>query len=320
MTEQPASDPTFRRHVMGCAALAGLYRAATDAQAEAALAAAWDGGVRAFDTAPHYGVGLSEQRLGAFITTKPRDQYVISTKVGRLLVEDPEAVDGTALFYGTPKRSRIQDYSAAGVRRSHADSLSRLGLDRIDLLLVHDPEDHMSAALGEAVPELARMRDAGTIGGFGVGTNFVDVALEFVQRAPIDHVMIAGRYSLLDRRAERTLLDECAGRDIAVLVAGVFNSGLLADPVRRSTFNYGPAPTALRRAALAMEAACERHGVTLRAAALQFPLRHPAVTAVVSGPGTAATVTDVLAQQAVSIPDELWAELDALVPDQADLV
>lgn len=319
MTEQPGSEPTFRDHVMGCAALAGLYRAATDAQAEAALAAAWDGGVRAFDTAPHYGVGLSEQRLGTFITTKPREQYVISTKVGRLLVEDPEAVDGTDLFYGTPKRSRIQDYSADGVHRSHTDSPLRLGVDRIDLLLVHDPEEHMSAALGEAAPELARMRDAGTISGFGVGTNFVDVALEFVHRAPIDHVMIAGRYSLLDRRAERTLLDACAGRGVAVLVAGVFNSGLLADPVRRTTFNYGPAPTPVLRAALAMQEACERHGVTLRAAALQFPLRHPAVTAVVSGPGTACTVTDVLAQQAVSIPDELWAELDALVPDQAAL-
>jgi D-threo-aldose 1-dehydrogenase len=307
----------FAPLVMGCAAIAGLYHSVPDAEAADALGASWDGGVRAFDTAPHYGVGLSEERLGAFLSSKTREQYALSTKVGRILVDDPTASDGAALFYGTPKRSRIADYSAAGIRRSHADSLARLGLDRVDLLLVHDPEDHMNAALGEAAPELDRMRADGQIRGYGVGTNFADIALEFVTHTSLDHVMIAGRYSLLDRRAERDLLPMCADRGVAVLVAGVFNSGILADPLRRTTFNYQTAPAALVDAARDMQRACERYGVTLRAAALQFPLRHPAVTAVVSGAGTAATVEDVLVQQTVPIPDELWQELDAAVPDPA---
>ena len=309
----------FAGHVMGCAALAGLYREVPADAATAALTAAWDGGVRAFDTAPHYGAGLSEERLGGFIRARPREQYAISTKVGRLLLDDPDAVDGTDGFFGTPRRTRIRDYSAAGMRRSHAESLTRLGIDRVDQLLIHDPEDHMPMALAEAAPELAVMREEGTIRRFGVGTNFVDVGLEFVQHSTIDCLMIAGRYSLLDRRAESTLLPACADRGIEVMVAGVFNSGLLADPLRRITFNYETAPDALIGSARAMQAACERHGVSLRAAALQFPLRHRAVTAIVSGAGSADTVVDVLAQRQVPIPDDLWDELDALVPDQSAL-
>ncbi len=311
--------PSVQRHVMGCAALAGLYHNVSADQANSALAAAWDGGIRVFDTAPHYGAGQSEERLGRFLATKARNQYALSTKVGRLLIDDAEAVDGTDQFYGAAKRSRISDYSAAGVQRSLVESLARLGLDHVDLLLIHDPEDHMPAALGEAAPQLARLRADGVIGGFGVGTNFVEVALEFVQRTPIDHVMIAGKYSLLDRRAEQTLLPACAARGVNVLVAGVFNSGLLADPSRRPKFNYQPAPASLVRAAQSMQASCERHGVTLRAAALQFPLRDPRITAVVSGAGKATTVNDVLTQQNVPIPDELWPELDALIPDQTTL-
>lgn len=306
-------------HVMGGAALGGLYRPASTERVTVALETAWKGGVRAFDTAPHYGVGLSEERLGGFLVDKPRNEFVLSTKVGRLLVEDPTAVDGTDGFFGTPKRSRIRDYSAKGVRQSHAESLQRLDLDRIDVLLIHDPEDHMPAAVDEAAPELARMREEKTIRGFGVGTNYVDVAMQFVQRTSIDCVMIAGRYSLLDRRAERELLTACAEKGISVLVAGVFNSGLLADPWRRTTFDYTHAPAKLVESARHMADACQRHDVTLRAAALQFPLRHPAVSAVVSGAGSAETVTDVLTQQSLPIPDELWAELDTLTPDQADL-
>lgn len=313
MTEAP--DTPFRGLVLGGASYGGLYRPITEADAQAALAAAWDGGIRAFDTAPHYGAGLSEERLGRFLVGKPREQYVISTKAGRLLYDDPDAVDGTDCFFGSPKRSRRRDYSASGMRRSLEESLGRLGLDRVNLLLIHDPDDHMDQAVAEAAPELARMREEGLVDGIGVGVNHADLALRLLRETAIDHVMIAGRYTLLDRRGQQ-LLDECAARGVAVLVAGVFNSGLLADPRPRATFDYAEAPAILVERAVAMQRVCVEAGVSLRAAALQFPLRHPAVAAVVSGAGTVTSVTDTLAQAAASIPSELWDRLEPLaVPD-----
>lgn len=302
--------------VFGCAALGGLYRPVTREDAHAALRAAWDLGVRSFDTAPHYGVGQSEEYLGEFLRDRPRDSFTVSTKVGRLLVADTAVVDGTDGFFGTPARSRVLDYSTDGVRRSVEESLGRLGLDRVDVVFVHDPEDHMAQALGEAAPALAEMRDAGRITGFGVGTNDTEVAERFVRETRSDTVMIAGRYSVLDRRAERTLLAACAERGVRVLVAGVLNSGLLADPRPGAPFNYAPAPDWLVDTARRMAAACEARGVTLRAAALQFPTRHPAVDAVVTGAGRVASVRDTHEQLHVPIPDDLWAELDGLVPDQ----
>jgi D-threo-aldose 1-dehydrogenase len=211
------------RTVFGCAALGGLYRPVSREDAHAALQAAWDLGVRSFDTAPHYGVGQSEEYLGEFLRDKPRDSFTLSTKVGRLLVDDPSAVDGTDAFFGTPARSRVRDYSADGVRRSVEESLGRLGLDRVDVVLVHDPEDHMDEALAHAAPTLAAMRDGGLVTGFGVGTNHTGVAERFVRETAADTVMIAGRYSVLDRRAERTLLPACEKRGVRVLVAGVLN-------------------------------------------------------------------------------------------------
>jgi D-threo-aldose 1-dehydrogenase len=288
----------------------------SEAAAHEALQAAWDLGFRDFDTAPHYGVGQSEEYLGSFLADRPRESFTVSTKVGRLLVDDPDVVDGTDEFYGTPKRSRVRDYSAEGVRRSLQQSLGRLGLDRVDVLYVHDPEDHLGQALSEAAPELARLRAEGVITGYGVGTNFADVALAFLHETDADRLMIAGRYSLLDRRAERTLLPACADKDVRLVVAGVLNSGLLADPRPGAPFNYVPAPDWLVAAARRMQAVCESHGVPLRAAALQFPTRHPAVAAVVSGAGTAEQIRDVRAQLDVEIPEELWAELDTLRPDQ----
>ena len=304
------------RCVIGCAALGGLYAPVTEAQAHQTLQTAWDLGFRDFDTAPHYGVGQSEEYLGSFLAGRPRDSFTVSTKVGRLLVDDPDAVDGTDEFYGTPKRSRVRDYSAEGVRRSLEQSLARLGLDRVDVLYVHDPEDHLEQAVSEAAPALARLRAEGVITGYGVGTNYVDVALAFLRETDADRFMIAGRYSLLDRRAERTLLPACADKGVRLVVAGVLNSGLLADPRPGAPFNYVPAPDWLVAAARRMQAVCETRGVPLRAAALQFPTRHPAVAAVVSGAGTAEQVRDVHTQFTAEVPEELWAELDTLVPDQ----
>lgn len=313
MTDRAAAFTTrFGPTVFGGAAIGGLYRAVDEAQAQAALAAAWHHGWRAFDTAPHYGVGLSEERVGRFLAGRPRAEFVLSTKVGRLLVDDPAALDGTDSFYGTPRRRRTPDYSFDGALRSFEQSLARLGLDRVDLLLIHDPDDHVQQALNGAYPALERLRAEGTVGAIGVGVNDAQLAETFVRQTDIDVVMIAGRYSLLDRQAGDSLLPTCADRGVHVVAAGVFNSGLLADPQRQATFDYHAAPRELLDRALAMQAACRRHRVTLRAAALQFPLRHPGVGAVVTGPASADLVTDAAEQLAVAVPEELWAELDRL--------
>ncbi|MFG1798156.1 aldo/keto reductase [Nocardia sp. NPDC049149] len=300
--------------VLGGAGYAGLFRPVRAEDAQAALAAAWDAGIRAFDTAPHYGAGGSEERLGAFLRECPRAAYRLSTKVGRLLYDDPQAPDGAADFYGMPKRSRRRDYSADGVRRSLTDSLERLGLDRVDLLLIHDPDDYQEEALAGAMPELQRMRDLGVVAEIGIGVNDVAVALRFVREADIDQVMIAGRYTLLDRRAEAELLPECARRGIRVQVAGVLNSGILADPVRRATFDYRQADGEVVERALAMDRLCATYDVPLRAAALQFPRRNAAVTATVIGAGTSAELSDTIAMLNTFVPEELWDELDKAAP------
>lgn len=307
------------RIVQGCAALAGLYAPVSEETAHDALATAWDGGVRSFDTAPHYGAGLSEERVGRFLATKPRDEFQLSTKVGRLLIDDESVPDGQDLFFDVPRRRRVFDFSADGIKRSLEASLTRLGLDRIDYVLLHDPEDHLDTAVREAVPVLREWREQKVIGGFGVGTNFAQVATTLVSEVDLDRVLIAGRYSLLDRRAESGLLELCADRGVEVQVAGVLNSGLLADPVAAATFNYEPAPAELILAAKRMQDVCRERGVELRAAALQFPLRHRAVGSVLIGAGRADLVDDCLTQLREPIDDQLWADLDRLVPDQDQL-
>jgi len=313
---EPAGDraPTFGPVVQGGAGFGGLYEPIDDDTVRMALQTAWDAGVRAFDTAPHYGVGLSEERLGRFLADQPRDEFVLSTKVGRLLLDDPDAPDAGEGFVATPRRRRVRDYSADGVRRSLEESLQRLGLDRVDLALLHDPEDFLDQAVAEGAPALGALRDEGVIGGFGVGTNFAEVALRLVTETDLDHVMIAGRYTLLDRTGAEELLPACAERGVTILAAGVLNSGLLVDPdAENPFFDYEPAPPHLVAKARHLQETCARYGVDLRAAALQFPLRHPAVGAVVVGARTAPAVADTMEQLAVHIPPTLWAELDGMV-------
>lgn len=295
--------------VLGGAGYAGLFRTVRDASARAALNAAWQSGIRAFDTAPHYGAGLGEERLHPFLRGRDRADYWVCTKVGRLLYDDPSAADGAEGFYGTPKRSRRRDYSAAGVRRSLTESLTRLGLDRVDMLLVHDPEEFMAQAMRSAVPELVRLREEGLTGGIGVGVNNVDTALRFARETPIDCVLIAGRYTLLDRRADAELLPECARRGIRVLAGGVLNSGILADPLRQATFDYHTADSRVTARAQEMARVCAKYDVPLRAAALQFPRRHPAVSGIVLGAGSAAEVSDSITMLNTKVPEELWQEL-----------
>ena len=302
----------------GGASAGNLYRATSDAEAAAAVQAAWAGGIRYFDTAPHYGLGLSESRLGAALRSRPRSGYVLSTKVGRLLEDNPapSGSDMAAGGFAVPDRLRRRyDYSAAGVRRSLEDSLTRLGLDRVDIVYVHDPDDYLDEAISGAIPELVRMREEGIISAAGVGMNQWQAPLRMVRETDLDVVMLAGRWTLLDRSGA-PLLDECAARGVSVVAAAPFNSGLLAQPwpPDDAHFNYGPACLALLDRARELARICTQHDVDLPTVAVQFPLRHPAVVSVVSGMRTAAQAHTTLARRTAPVPDDLWPAFDTL-PD-----
>lgn len=304
----------------GAATLGGLYQAMSDEEAQAVLQAAWDAGIRYYDTAPHYGVGLSEERLGRFLADKPRASYVLSTKVGRLLVDHQgpaSEVEGVEGFHGTPGRDRVRDYSADGVRRSLDESLARLGVDRVDIVFVHDPDEHVDQAVAEAFPALAALRDQGVVGAVGVGMNQVAVPLRFVRETDVDCLIAAGRYTLLDAEAGRELLPLCLERGVDVVGAGVFNSGLLAVPDDRATFDYGAAPGDLVRRARRIAEVCAGYGVALPVAALAFVRAHPAVRTVLAGMRTPDEVRQNAGAVATDVPPALWRDLDAegLLPE-----
>jgi D-threo-aldose 1-dehydrogenase len=299
------------RLVFGGAPIGGLFAPVSDADARAALAAAWDSGVRAFDTAPHYGVGLSESRLGAFLRGVPRDDYVLSTKVGRLLVPTDADVQGDEAFFGTPPLTRVRDYSRDGALASLEASLARLGTDRIDVALIHDPDDHGPQALDGAYRALADLRAQGVIGAVGVGMNQAEMLEWFVERADLDCVLVAGRYSLLDSAAAATLFPACQRRGVAVLAGGVFNSGVLVLPGPGATYDYAPAPAGVLARAAQIAAVCAGHGVPLGAAALHHVLRHPAVTAAVVGARTAAEMTQDAGFLRAEVPNKVYEDLAA---------
>jgi D-threo-aldose 1-dehydrogenase len=301
---------------LGTGPLGGLFAAVSDAQATAALAAAWEAGIRYFDTAPHYGAGVAEARLGAFLGSgsPPRAEAVVSTKVGRLLRPDPASDPASGVpqdgFHGVPPMIRVRDYSADGVRRSLAESLERSALDAFDIVFIHDPDDHWEEAIGHAYPALAALREEGAVRAIGVGMNQSAMLTRFVAETDLDCVLVAGRYSLLDRTAATDLLPLCAERGVSVLVGGVFNSGVLADPRPGAAFDYTPAGPELLERAREMAHRCAAHGVPLAAAALQFPLRHPAVTGVLVGARSAREVTENAAHAATVIPEALWEQLE----------
>ncbi|MGA8460077.1 MAG: aldo/keto reductase, partial [Streptosporangiaceae bacterium] len=236
-----SSGVQVTRLVFGGAPIGGLFAPVDDDAAQATLEAAWDAGIRAFDTAPHYGVGLSERRIGRFLAGRPRGDYVLSTKVGRLLESADGDVDGAEGYFGTPRLARVRDYSRDGVLASLEASLGRLGVDRIDIALIHDPDDHGPEALDGAYPALAELRAEGVIGAVGAGMNQVEMLEWFLPRADLDCVLVAGRYTLLDTRAAASLFPECQRRGVGVLAAGVFNSGVLVDPAPGATYDYLPA-------------------------------------------------------------------------------
>jgi D-threo-aldose 1-dehydrogenase len=262
----------FSRIGLGTAALGNLYRQIDDEQAAATVDAAWQAGIRVFDTAPHYWLGLSERRLGAELQDRPRDQYLLSTKVGRLLKSDPDssAHRDEQGFAVTSRLRRTWDFSWDGVRRSLDESRARLGVDRIDVVLIHDPEESgdVVAAVTQAYPALSEMRSRGEIGAIGVGSKQCEVLLEFVENADLDVVMVAGRYTLLEQPAIDALLPACLSAGVAVLNAGVFNSGLLATDEPAGHYEYAPAQPCVVARARRIAAVCHRHGVSLPRAAL----------------------------------------------------
>ncbi|PJI89366.1 aldo/keto reductase [Sphingomonas koreensis] len=309
----------------GAASIGNLYRAVPEAQARDVVARAWDAGVRTFDTAPHYGFGLSEKRLGAALAElDPAQSAIVSTKIGRRLDPRPDA-DLSAMrqaFVSPEPYESVFDYSYDAVMRSYEGSLKRLRRDRIDILYAHDIGVFAHGAahprrfaefMGGGYRAMLKLRDSGAVGAIGIGVNEVAVCIEMLGAGEIDLIMLAGRYTLLEQDPLDDLLPLCARRGVRLVIAGPYNSGILAKGVRHGgaipNFNYEPAPPAILERVGAIEDVCAKHGVPLAAAALQFPLAHPQVASVVPGMGSVRQVDDALALMARVIPVTLWEEL-----------
>ena len=371
-------DPSLRRRIgstdleipilgLGTAPIGGLYGPPVpDADAVALIRRAYELGIRMFDTAPEYGKGFSEWRLGEVLPELPRDEIVVSTKVGkplrpitfgaktkRVLSESLRSGDvrriagdavriskrvvlgrraGVQLGYpfdrGDAAMETWHDYSYDGVMRSVDDSLERLQLDRVDILYIHEPDDHYEAALTGAFKALDRLRSDRTIGAVGVGMNQTAMLVRFAREAQVDCFLVGGRYTLLDQGALGELFPECARRGISIIAGGVYNSGILADPRPGAKFDYEKAPKPLVERAQRIREVCARHDVPLMAAAIQFPLAHPVVAAVLTGVRTVEELDQNLAMFGTQIPDALWDDLrsegllaaDAPIPSSAHAV
>jgi D-threo-aldose 1-dehydrogenase len=300
---------------LGCATLGGSRIAVAREAAEAIVRAAWAAGVRYVDTAPFYGVGQAERAVGDALRERPRAEWVLSTKVGRLLRPNPAGTHADERRHPLPF-DPVYDYSYDGIRRSFEDSLQRLGLARIDILFVHDigayqhgPQAHpalMRTLRESGYRALEELRRAGTVGAVGIGVNEREVLLEALEWGAWDVFLLAGRYTLLEQAPLDDLLPKCLERGTSIVVGGPLNSGILAG---RDTWNYRAAPPEIVARAKAIGAVCERHGVPLAAAALQFPLAHPAVAAIIPGPRDVAEFEANLALLRHPIPAALWQEL-----------
>lgn len=299
---------------LGAAQFGNLYRETTDEESHAAVAAAWDAGLRVFDTAPHYGLGLSERRLGAALAGRPRDEFVVSTKVGRLLVPDPSGSDrmDDQGFVVPAAFRREWDFSRDGILRSVESSLERLGLDRIDILYLHDPDEHWDEASTSGVSALLELRDQGIVRAIGAGMNQAAMLAEFIRRCDVDVMMVAGRHTLLEQGALEELLPIAQERGVGIVAVGVFNSGLLSSArvALDAHYNYQQAPPDLLARATRIAELCEEYGTTLPAAAIAYPLRHPAVVSVVVGARSAEQVTANARLYRASVPEALWDALE----------
>ncbi len=291
---------------LGGGPLAGPTRPDHPATVDAIVARAWEHGIRLFDTAPLYGRGESERRLGHALSRWKPDDYVISTKVGRLL--RPDATGAIAPTF---------DFSYDGVMRSLDESLGRLRMSGVDLLHLHDPDDHWSQASDTAYTALDVLRSTGVVKAIGAGMNQAAMLERFADEVHLDCFLLAGRYTLLDHGTSRSLVETCARKGIGIIIGGVYNSGVLAGPTERATFNYAPVPSPWLERARRLEEACARHDVPLKAAALQFPLAHPAVNSVLTGVRSIEELDENAEMMRFDIPGALWADLraDGLVED-----
>jgi D-threo-aldose 1-dehydrogenase len=297
---------------LGCSQLGNLYRAIPDTQAYATVDAAWEQDIRYFDTAPHYGLGLSERRLGSALAGRPRSDYVLSTKVGRRLEPlSPSGQIDDEGFDVTATHRRVWDFSRDGVLRSLEESLRRLGLDAVDIVYLHDPDEHRLEVLDTAYPALEELRAQGVVSAIGAGMNQTEMLADFARHTDMDVLMLAGRYTLLEQSALDDLLPLCQQRGIGIVAAGVFNSGLLArrTPADGAKYNYDDAPEALVLRARHMAEICERHGTSLPAAALAFPLAHPAVLSVCVGARSPEQIERNVDLYRSGVPATVWSEL-----------
>jgi D-threo-aldose 1-dehydrogenase len=296
---------------LGGGPLGGLYQSVDAEAAAATLAAAWDAGIRYFDTAPHYGIGQSERYFGDFLTQRPREQFTLSTKVGRVLEPQDPAGRTDEAFEVPAAYRRVWDFSQAGIRRSLEDSLQRMGLDRVEVLYLHDVEEHFEEALTSGYPALAALRAENLVGAIGAGMGDAALLARLVRETDVDVVMLAGRYTLLDQSALNDLLPACQERGVSVVAASVFNSGVLAQPrpAPDATYEYRPAAAAMQQRANDIADVCESHGVTLPQAAMAFPFTHPVVASVVLGMRSPQEVQQNAERFTTGVPAELWSDL-----------
>ena len=315
---------SFTELGFGTAPLGNLYRAVSEQAAQATLATAWNQGIRYFDTAPFYGLGLSETRLNQFLRDKKRDSYVLSTKVGRLLeVCDPTWRAGIGKFFNTPNRREIFDYSYDGVMRSLEFSLERLGVDRLDIVFAHDidvfthkteaaRDGYLNIFMQGGYKALRKLRDEKVIKAFGAGVNEWQVCETLARAGEFDVFLLAGRYTLLEQEALNSFLPLCEQRGIGIVVGGPYNSGILASgPKKGAFYNYDPAPKQILEHVTKIEAACRTHKVKLAEAALRFPLKHPSVVSVIAGMISPQQVVLNVNTLRAKLPKALWLELKA---------
>lgn len=309
---------------LGTAAIAGLYHAVDRATADRTLETAWTSGIRYFDTAPHYGQGKAERILGDFLRGQKPGSYVISTKIGRILTPSADPPDRLNGFVDPLPFRQDYDYSYDGVMRSHEDSLQRLGLNSIDILFVHDigvrthgeaNAVYMRQLRSGGFRALEELKRSGAIRAFGVGVNEVEVCSEILAEQPLDLILLAGRYTLLDRSAEAGLLDQCKATGTRLVIGGVFNSGILATGAQDGAhWDYGPAPEPILRKVRRLSDLCRAYETTLPKAALQFPKRHDAVACVLLGNGTSHRLEENLdAVGSAQLPERFWNEAAAIV-------
>jgi D-threo-aldose 1-dehydrogenase len=295
---------------LGCAAIGGLYGDIPDEQATEVVHKALELGLNLFDTAPLYGSGKSEIRLGQALKDVPRDSYVLASKVGRILVPTEDDDRGQSIFGDPPPFKPVFDYSYDGIMRSLEDSLKRLGVERIDILHIHDPDDHWQEAIEGAYPALDKLRSEGVISAVSAGMNQWEMLARFAREGDFDCFLLAGRYSLLDQTALDELLPLCLEKNIGILAGGTYNSGILAKGAKPgATYNYGEAPTEIIEKAAAIEAVAARHEVDIKAAASQFVFAHPAITSIIPGTRQPSRVEENFNLLTQEIPAEFWTDL-----------